>query len=243
MWHFLNTNSPSLPAREDRSSEDIYLAGDAWEQWKSSLTPEKSSSPASATESYLGLPSGMTSELSEKTIQPAPRSSKKLKRSGKNLLSPAVSPVREFQRPAMDSAWMILAVDYGQNQPESFAKLSRDGCLWKTPQCSLFEEFETFYGTWPRWGEMQNGECFKLRTPSGLTAIRNLITKEQELEFSSRLPTPTVCGNYNRKGASPTSGDGLATALRRLPTPCKARAMPKARNRARNKSAKFCISH
>jgi hypothetical protein len=25
-------------------------------------------------------------------------------------------------------------------------------------------------------------------------------------------PTPTVCGNYNRAGASPQSGDGLATA-------------------------------
>jgi hypothetical protein len=29
------------------------------------------------------------------------------------------------------------------------------------------------------------------------------------------LPTLTVDGNYNRKGASPTSGDGLATALAR----------------------------
>ena len=27
------------------------------------------------------------------------------------------------------------------------------------------------------------------------------------------LPTPSVCGNYNRKGASPTSADGLATAV------------------------------
>ena len=27
-------------------------------------------------------------------------------------------------------------------------------------------------------------------------------------------PTPTVCGNYNRKGASATSGDGLATAVK-----------------------------
>lgn len=33
-------------------------------------------------------------------------------------------------------------------------------------------------------------------------------------------PTPTVCGNYNRAGASPTSGDGLATAVKRWPTPC-----------------------
>jgi hypothetical protein len=34
----------------------------------------------------------------------------------------------------------------------------------------------------------------------------------------SLLPTLTVCGNYNAKGASPTSGDGLATALKRMPT-------------------------
>ena len=32
------------------------------------------------------------------------------------------------------------------------------------------------------------------------------------------LPTLTVHGNYNRKGASKSSGDGLATAIRRMPT-------------------------
>jgi hypothetical protein len=37
---------------------------------------------------------------------------------------------------------------------------------------------------------------------------------------SGLWPTPTVCGNYNRKGASKTSGDGLATAVNRWPTPC-----------------------
>lgn len=38
----------------------------------------------------------------------------------------------------------------------------------------------------------------------------------------SLWPTPTVNGNYNRKGLSKTSGDGLATFVRRmvlLPTP------------------------
>jgi len=34
------------------------------------------------------------------------------------------------------------------------------------------------------------------------------------------FPTPTVCGNYNRKGASSTSGDGLATYVKKYPTPC-----------------------
>jgi DNA (cytosine-5)-methyltransferase 1 len=36
------------------------------------------------------------------------------------------------------------------------------------------------------------------------------------------LPTPTICGNHNRKGASATSGDGLVTALlkkQQFPTP------------------------
>jgi hypothetical protein len=34
------------------------------------------------------------------------------------------------------------------------------------------------------------------------------------------LPTLTVCGNWNRKGASKTSGDGLATVLKMMPTLC-----------------------
>lgn len=32
-------------------------------------------------------------------------------------------------------------------------------------------------------------------------------------------PTLTINGNYNRKGLSPTSGDGLETAVRQWPTP------------------------
>ncbi len=32
-------------------------------------------------------------------------------------------------------------------------------------------------------------------------------------------PTPTIDGNYNRKGLSPRSGDGLVTAVRQWPTP------------------------
>jgi hypothetical protein len=41
-------------------------------------------------------------------------------------------------------------------------------------------------------------------------------------QATTTMPTPTVNGNYNRKGLSPTSGDGLATAVKKLtrvPTP------------------------
>ena len=40
-------------------------------------------------------------------------------------------------------------------------------------------------------------------------------------------PTPTVCGNYNRKGASATSGDGLATAVQMWRTPSASVVEPK----------------
>lgn len=39
--------------------------------------------------------------------------------------------------------------------------------------------------------------------------------KKVQVDLSAAVkmwPTPTVSGNYNRKGASKTSGDGLATA-------------------------------
>lgn len=38
-------------------------------------------------------------------------------------------------------------------------------------------------------------------------------------EANQMWPTPTVCGNHNRKGASANSGDGLATAVKMWPTP------------------------
>ena len=44
--------------------------------------------------------------------------------------------------------------------------------------------------------------------------------EETESGFSPDLwPTPTVHGNYNRKGVSKKSGDGLATAVKLWPTP------------------------
>jgi len=42
----------------------------------------------------------------------------------------------------------------------------------------------------------------------------------QQVNTSAYWPTPTVvCGNYNRKGVSSTSGDGMATAVKMWPTP------------------------
>ena len=110
------------------------------------------------------------------------------------------------------------------------AKYDHDLCLWKTPQCSLLGEELESLATLPRWGMTVNGllweqptlEPITKGTESGLWASPNARDwkdsgasqgnrKSPNLGTQVHWPTPTVCGNYNRKGASSKSGDGLAT--------------------------------
>lgn len=62
----------------------------------------------------------------------------------------------------------------------SFAKYNRDTSSWKTAQLLLTGDSEWFSEIWPRWGMMQNGECFRL--PQSVRHIK-------EREFSL-WPTP-----------------------------------------------------
>jgi len=61
------------------------------------------------------------------------------------------------------------------------------------------------------WREDIPGETERLRPLMSARAIK-------EIDGGALLPTLTVCGNWNRKGASQKSGDGIATALMKLPT-------------------------
>lgn len=54
--------------------------------------------------------------------------------------------------------------DYGWKWPGSLTKYDHNLRLWKTRQCSLFEEFTEFSGTWPRWGSMLDGELLPQQT-------------------------------------------------------------------------------
>ena len=60
--------------------------------------------------------------------------------------------------------------------------------------------------TWP------TPRADEARTSGGRTGREGV---DESLTYAVRLwPTPTVCGNNNREGASATSGDGVATAVR-----------------------------
>lgn len=122
----------------------------------------------------------------------------------------AASPARTFPLPETAADWMGHDQVCGQKWRGSLAKYDPVSHSWKTAQLSLLGDSGEFSETWPRWGMTRAGEFYPLPTPAPGTYGN----------ASGLLPTLTVCGNYNRKGASATSGDGLATALARLPTLC-----------------------
>lgn len=97
-------------------------------------------------------------------------------------------------------------LDCGRRCGESFASYDPVSCLWRTSQFCLGGEREEYSGTWPQSGMMRSGAAFSRPT---------LVSRTKESVFSL-LPTVTVCGNYNQKGASATSGDGLFTVVKRL---------------------------
>ena len=127
--------------------------------------------------------------------------------------------------PAVAKDSLASAPGCGESSPASFARWCLGTSTWKTPQLSLLGDSESFSETWPRWGMMRGGECMELTRPQSRVACESLRSLTTEIESGSvrigeRAPTPTVCGNHNRKGASDTSGDGLATWVReRVPTP------------------------
>ena len=121
----------------------------------------------------------------------------------------AAFPVRTSASPGAGKDSMANEADCGWRWPASFAKFDPRTRGWKTRQISLIADSIECSPTWPRSGSMRDGECL---------AHATLARGTNANASGSKLPTLTVCGNYNHKGASPTAGDGLATALRKLPT-------------------------
>jgi len=62
---------------------------------------------------------------------------------------------------------------------------------------------------------MRNGVCYQQPTLELHTSANGsgFLPTPTTIDTGSRWPTPTVKGNYNRKGLSSKSGDGLATAV------------------------------
>ena len=88
------------------------------------------------------------------------------------------------------------------NQRPMLALMARKN-LWPTPTAQMDKK--------ARGDPLKNAmdtirRGFSLGLPEKVAMVAHAAAVKQ-------WPTPTVCGNHNRKGASATSGDGLATAV------------------------------
>lgn len=117
--------------------------------------------------------------------------------------------------------------DSGRRWHGSFARYDPDTSSWKTPQLSLVADLELFSETWPRWGTMQNGECWARSMPelptaesaSGLWATpcaqeQGMIVPERADELGWEWRGTAY---YDAKGVKKNSS--LTHQVRRFPTP------------------------
>lgn len=130
-----------------------YLESTQLQHARLSLTPAPSSSPASGTASSRSSQSGTISAPSTAHHSEATSTS-----------SQAAFPVRISQPQEKAQASPAPAPASGQKCTESFAKYNPATHSWKTPQCSLLADLDTFSQTWPRQGIMLHGSCSELQT-------------------------------------------------------------------------------
>lgn len=166
-----------------------------------------------------------------------------------SMSSVAGSPARTSVLQELDLALLASDPDCGASTPDLLASYDPDSSSWRTSQLCLEGGLAKFSETWPRSGLMRSGTAYRLPplvpltagTESGLWPTPMLPNGGRSVAHAEKIgnsyyhkgkkvqfdlnqavklwPTPTVSGNHNRKGASATSGDGLATAVRMWPTP------------------------
>jgi hypothetical protein len=122
------------------------------------------------------------------------------------ISSAAAFPARTCPAQARAQAFLVHAQACGVSSLAFLASFSPGGLSWKTLPAVRENGSTRSCLSW-------NGSAmlaYRSRCQRAMSALR---IEERE---SSLLPTLTVAGNHNRKGASPNSGDGLRTAL--LPT-------------------------
>lgn len=122
--------------------------------------------------------------------------------------SAADSPARTSAAQERARALLVSARACGVSSLASSASLSPNGSSLRTSQAEPVDGSTPLCATW----ESAAMRAYRSRCRQAMSALR---TAE---DASSLLPTLTLCGNYNRQGAIPTSGDGLVTAMRTLPT-------------------------
>lgn len=143
--------------------------------------------------------------------------------------------VKTFRRRAKGRGSRANGRAFGAKWRELSVRFDRPSCSWRTHRFLWDEERSPSSVILPKWGLMRRGVLSALITSERLTSATDfgcwVGTPTASMKISSAdfaqgrtpnpaeaaelWPTPTVNGNYNRKGCSERSGDGLETAVRK----------------------------
>ncbi len=142
-----------LQEQGEESSVDNFQDIPAYVLSRLNLTQNKSCCNGSETESCHGSQSGMISEHSMEHL-------------GKEELTSFAEDflAKTFPQLEKELESRANALGFGERWPGWLAKYDQDLSLWKTPQCSLLEDYIEFSETWPKWGMMRDGVCWELTT-------------------------------------------------------------------------------
>ena len=166
-WHYLRELG-------GESLEDICSGGEQCVQLKSKITHAVFYCNGKLMDSYLDSLSGtMLEPLTENLGKE------------KSMLSAVDSHARTSVLRGGGGDLMVKDQDYGAKWQGSFAKYDPNTHSLKTHQCLLFEDSTESCVTLPRWGLMQDGECWEQ-----MTLVQTM--KEKESGLLQKYPTPSA---------------------------------------------------
>lgn len=141
---------------------------------------------------------GMMSLLSDWITQKQNNTSNICSQSKMIYASVEVSPAKTSQSQGNKQDWMVNVLDFGLKCKELLAKYDREKSLWKTHQCSLFEDLIESQEVFPKSGMTVDGQLWELMMSKHLT-------KEKEYGLSD---IESKNGGCRLKYPTPTAHDG-----------------------------------
>lgn len=105
------------------------------------------------------------------------------------------SPAKTFQLLENKQDWMVNVLDFGLKCKELLAKYDREKSLWKTHQCSLFEDLIESQEVFPKSGMTVDGQLWELMMSKH--PIKEKEYGSQDIENKNggcrlKYPTPTA---------------------------------------------------
>ncbi len=199
---------------EGEFSEASYAVKLASELLNMKSIQEKSYSKDREMDSCHNSQYGMMSEPSDSITQKQKNISSSCEQSEKILPYQEAFLVKIYQQQVQAQGLQkIVDPAYGLSLPESLTKYDHQESLWKTHQYLLLGGLESFSETWPKWGMMQNGECWELSMSEHLINVR-------ESGFQQHWPTPCAT-DYKGSGKTGQLRDRLDYAVERGATKSK----------------------